>query len=161
MDVIFFKLYACSFRAFKSISPPSARYLNRIKCSGVEGLMWKTTFPSHIKRIVTVLCILISTYLHSRQENRMQYSKPRGWQAFHELNMVFVPTLMRLTLQHFQQICSLYTKRIRRVSTDCKYFRCNAAVVVLRMCTDFPHLLARFRRHYEDIRLYLRFVLCV
>jgi hypothetical protein len=53
------------------------------------------------------------------------------------------------------------TKRIRKVSTDCKYFRCSAAVVILRMCTDFPHLLARLRRHYEDIRSYLRFVLCV
>jgi hypothetical protein len=31
----------------------------------------------------------------------------------------------------------------------------------LHMCTDFPHLLARLRRHYEDIRSYLRFVLCV
>jgi hypothetical protein len=38
MDVIIFKLYACNFGAFKSISPPSACYLNRIKCSGVEGL---------------------------------------------------------------------------------------------------------------------------
>jgi hypothetical protein len=53
------------------------------------------------------------------------------------------------------------TRPIRKVSTDCKYFCCNAAVVVLRMCTDFSHLLARLRRHYEDIRSYLRFVLCI
>jgi hypothetical protein len=39
MDVIIFKLYACKFGAFKSISPPSAHYLNRIKCSGIEGLI--------------------------------------------------------------------------------------------------------------------------
>jgi hypothetical protein len=38
MAVIIFKVYACNFGAFKSISPPSSRYLNRIKCFGVEGL---------------------------------------------------------------------------------------------------------------------------
>jgi hypothetical protein len=41
--VIIFKLYACNFGAFKCISPPSARYLNRIKCFGVERLI---NFPS-------------------------------------------------------------------------------------------------------------------
>jgi hypothetical protein len=39
MDVIIFKRYACNLGEFKSVSPPTARYLNRIKCSSVEGLI--------------------------------------------------------------------------------------------------------------------------
>jgi hypothetical protein len=47
-DVIIFKPYACNFGAFKSISPPSANYLNIIKCSGVEGL-------NSIKKLILII----------------------------------------------------------------------------------------------------------
>jgi hypothetical protein len=41
------------------------------------------------------------------------------------------------------------TKRIRKVSTVCEYFRRSAEVVILRMRVVFPHLLASHRRPYE------------
>jgi hypothetical protein len=47
-DVIIFQLYARNFGAFKSISPPSANYLNIIKWSGVEGL-------NSIKKLIFII----------------------------------------------------------------------------------------------------------
>ena len=62
----------------------------------------------------------------------------------------------------YQEKHSVYsTKRIRKVSTICEYFRRSVEVVISRMRAVFPHSLASHRRQYEISRQNLRIVLCV
>jgi hypothetical protein len=62
MDVIIFKRYACNLGEFKFIYPPSARYLNRIKCSSVEGLIFIDLDVGLLGCVVVGFCRRLQTF---------------------------------------------------------------------------------------------------
>jgi hypothetical protein len=71
----------------------------------------------------------------------------------HRPHMPYTPKNVAKQLQH--------TKRIHKISSVCKYCRCNAAVTTVRMRAEFDGPFGRHGGHLQTIEPRLRIVLCV
>jgi hypothetical protein len=50
---------------------------------------------------------------------------------------------------------------IHEISSVCKYFHCNAAVIMVRMRAEFVGPFGRHGLNLQTIKIHLRIVLCV
>jgi hypothetical protein len=54
-----------------------------------------------------------------------------------------------------------HTRRIHKISSVCKYYRCNAVVTVVRMRAEFVGPFGRHGHNLQKFEPRLRIVLCV